>query len=226
MHEPIDQETRPPESWLDERTGSRGIYEAIFLRKIPKVNWAFTLGSATLFVVVNQFVTGILLTVYYVPSVQDAYETVTYIDSTLPMGWLVRGLHHWGATAMVALVILHMLRVIFHGAYKYPREITWLTGVGLLLLTFAFGFTGYLLPWDQKAYWATTVGTRILEVVPFVGDWLLRISRGGDDLSAVTLSRFFGIHVWILPALLLLLLSVHLFLVIRIGISAPPKKDD
>jgi quinol-cytochrome oxidoreductase complex cytochrome b subunit len=226
MHEPIDQETRPPESWLDERTESRGIYEAIFLRKIPKVNWAFTLGSATLFVVVNQFVTGILLTVYYVPSVQDAYETVTYIDSTLPMGWLVRGLHHWGATAMVALVILHMLRVIFHGAYKYPREITWLTGVGLLLLTFAFGFTGYLLPWDQKAYWATTVGTRILEVVPFVGDWLLRISRGGDDLSAVTLSRFFGIHVWILPALLLLLLSVHLFLVIRIGISAPPKKDD
>ncbi|MDH3538679.1 MAG: cytochrome b N-terminal domain-containing protein [Acidimicrobiia bacterium] len=226
MHEPIDQETRPPESWLDERTGSRGIYEAIFLRKIPKVNWAFTLGSATLFVVVNQFVTGILLTVYYVPSVQDAYETVNYIDNTLPMGWLVRGLHHWGATAMVALVILHMLRVIIHGAYKYPREITWLTGVALLLLTFAFGFTGYLLPWDQKAYWATTVGTRILEVVPFVGDWLLRIARGGDDLSAVTLSRFFGIHVWILPALLLLLVAVHLFLVIRIGISAPPKRDD
>ena len=119
MFEPVDQETKPPESWLDERTGSRGIFEAIFLRKIPKVNWAFTLGSATLFVVVNQFVTGILLTVYYVPSVQDAYETVRYIDGTLPMGWLVRGLHHWGATAMVALAVLHMLRVIFHGAYKY-----------------------------------------------------------------------------------------------------------
>ena len=225
MHEPIDQAAATT-TWLDERTGSRGIFEAIFLRKIPKVNWAFTLGSATLFVLVNQFVTGILLTVYYVPSVQDAYETVNYIDNTLPMGWLVRGLHHWGATAMVALAILHMLRVIFHGAYKYPREVTWVTGVVLLLLTFAFGFTGYLLPWDQKAYWATTVGTRILEVVPFVGDWLLRIARGGDDLSAVTLSRFFGIHVWVLPAILLLFLSLHLFLVIRIGISAPPKKED
>jgi quinol-cytochrome oxidoreductase complex cytochrome b subunit len=226
---PIDPQSGaepPPTSWLDERTGSRGIYEAIFLRNIPKVNWLFTLGSATLFVVVNQFITGILLTVYYVPSVQDAYDTVTYIDSSLPLGWLVRGLHHWGSTALVVLAILHMLRIIFHGAYKYPREVTWLTGVVLLLLTFAFGFTGYLLPWDQKAYWATTVGTRILEVVPFFGDWLLRVARGGEELSAVTLSRFFGIHVWILPALMLLLVAVHLFLVVRIGISAPPKKSD
>ena len=227
--EPTDSQSGanpPPTSWLDERTGSRGIYEAIFLRNIPKVNWLFTLGSATLFVVVNQFITGILLTVYYVPSVQDAYDTVVYIDSSLPLGWLVRGLHHWGSTALVVLVILHMLRIIIHGAYKYPREITWLTGVVLLLLTFAFGFTGYLLPWDQKAYWATTVGTRILEVVPFFGDWLLRVARGGEELSAVTLSRFFGIHVWILPALMLLLVAVHLFLVVRIGISAPPKKSD
>jgi quinol-cytochrome oxidoreductase complex cytochrome b subunit len=227
--EPTDSQSGadpPPTSWLDERTGSRGIYEAIFLRNIPKVNWLFTLGSATLFVVVNQFITGILLTVYYVPSVQDAYDTVTYIDSSLPLGWLVRGLHHWGSTALVVLVILHMLRIIIHGAYKYPREVTWLTGVVLLLLTFAFGFTGYLLPWDQKAYWATTVGTRILEVVPFFGDWLLRVARGGEELSAVTLSRFFGIHVWILPALMLLLVAVHLFLVVRIGISAPPKKSD
>ena len=221
--EEVDQTST---SWLDERTGLRSIYETIFLRKIPKVNWWFTLGSATLFVVVNQFVTGILLTVYYVPSVQDAYDTVIYIDNTLPLGWLVRGLHHWGATAMVALAILHMLRVIVHGAYKYPRELTWLTGVVLLLLTFAFGFTGYLLPWDQKAYWATIVGTRIVEVVPVVGDWLLRLARGGEDLSAVTLSRFFGIHVWILPALLLLFVTAHLFLVVRIGISAPPKKED
>ena len=227
--EPTDSQSGadpPPTSWLDERTGSRGIYEAIFLRNIPKVNWLFTLGSATLFVLVNQFITGILLTVYYVPSVQDAYDTVAYIDSSLPLGWLVRGLHHWGSTALVVLVILHMLRIIIHGAYKYPREVTWLTGVVLLLLTFAFGFTGYLLPWDQKAYWATTVGTRILEVVPFFGDWLLRVARGGEELSAVTLSRFFGIHVWILPALMLLLVAVHLFLVVRIGISAPPKKSD
>ena len=226
---PIDRQSdteQPSTSWLDERIGSRSIIGTIFLRKIPKVNWLFTLGSATLFVLANQFVTGILLTVYYVPSVQDAYDTVTYIDSSLPLGWLVRGLHHWGATAMVALAILHMLRIIYHGAYKYPREVTWLTGVALLLLTFMFGFTGYLLPWDQKAYWATTVGTRILDVVPFVGDWLLRAARGGEELSAVTLSRFFGIHVWILPAITLLLVAVHMFLVVRIGISAPPKKED
>ena len=127
---------------------------------------------------------------------------------------------------MVALAILHMLRIIYHGAYKYPREVTWLTGVALLLLTFMFGFTGYLLPWDQKAYWATTVGTRILDVVPFVGDWLLRAARGGEELSAVTLSRFFGIHVWILPAITAVLVAVHMFLVVRIGISAPPKKED
>ena len=213
-------------SWLDERAGTRSVFSALFLRKIPKVNWAYTLGSATLFVVANQFITGILLTIYYVPSPQDAYDTVTYIDSTLPAGWLIRGLHHWGATAMVALVILHMLRVIYHGAYKYPREATWVSGVVLLLLTFAFGFTGYLLPWDQKAYWATTVGTRILEVIPFAGDWLLRVARGGDEVSAVTLTRFFGIHVWVLPALLLLFVAFHLFLVVRIGISGPPKRKD
>jgi quinol-cytochrome oxidoreductase complex cytochrome b subunit len=215
-----------PSSWLDERTGSNQLYKTLFLRKIPKVNWLFTLGSATLFVMVNQFVTGILLTVYYVPSVEDAYDTITYIDSSLPLGWLVRGLHHWGATAMVALVILHMLRIIYHGAYKYPRELTWLTGVALLLLTFAFGFTGYLLPWDQKAYWATTVGTRILDVIPFIGDFLLRAARGGEELSAVTLSRFFGIHVWVLPAVTVLLVAAHLYLVVKIGISAPPKKED
>ena len=218
--------TERTQSWLDERTGSRQIYEGLFLRKIPKVNWAYTLGSATLFVVVNQFVTGILLTIYYVPSPQDAYDTVNYIESGLPAGWLIRGLHHWGATAMVALVILHMLRVIYHGAYKYPRELTWVTGVALLLVTFAFGFTGYLLPWDQKAFWATTVGTRILDTVPFIGDWLLRVARGGDELSAVTLSRFFGIHVWILPAILIVILAVHLFLVVKIGISAPPRREE
>ena len=218
--------TERTRSWIDERTGSSQIWQTLFLRKIPKVNWAYTFGSATLFVVVNQFVTGILLTIYYVPSPQDAYDTVNYIDSGLPAGWLIRGLHHWGATAMVALVVLHMLRVIYYGSYKYPRELTWVTGVALLLVTFAFGFTGYLLPWDQKAFWATTVGTRIVEVVPFIGDWLLRVARGGDELSAVTLSRFFGIHVWILPAILMVLLGIHLFLVVKIGISAPPRREE
>jgi quinol-cytochrome oxidoreductase complex cytochrome b subunit len=213
-------------TWLDERIGWRNVWDAIFLRKIPKVNWLYTLGSASLFVAINQIVTGILLTIYYVPTPDHAYDSIQYITSEVPAGWLIRGLHHWGASAMVVLVGLHMLRVIFHGAYKYPREMTWFSGVLLLLITIGFGFTGYLLPWDQKAYWATTVGTRIAGSAPFVGDWVLRIIRGGEDLSAITLARFFGVHVWALPALLLLLVSFHLYLVIRNGISAVPHRED
>jgi quinol-cytochrome oxidoreductase complex cytochrome b subunit len=212
--------------WLDERLGWRRVWEAIFLRKVPKVNWLYTLGSATLFVAVNQIVTGILLTIYYVPTPDHAYDSVQYITAQVPAGWLIRGLHHWGASAMVILTALHMLRVILHGAYKYPREVTWFSGVGLLLLVLGFGFTGYLLPWDQKAFWATTVGTRIAGVAPFVGDWILRVMRGGEELSAVTLARFFGAHVWILPAGLLSILLVHLYLVVRIGISAVPRRED
>ena len=213
-------------NWLDERVSWRQVWDAIFLRKIPKVNWFYTLGSATLFVAVNQAVTGILLTLYYVPTPDHAYDSVQYITTQLPAGWLIRGLHHWGASAMVILVVLHMLRVIFYGAYKYPREVTWFTGVILLLVVIGFGFTGYLLPWDQKAYWATTVGTRIAGTPPIIGDTILRIMRGGEDLSAVTLARFFGTHVWVLPVTLMLVLSIHLYLVIRIGISAVPTKED
>ncbi len=212
--------------WLDERLGWRRVWEAIFLRKVPKVNWLYTLGSATLFVAVNQIVTGILLTIYYVPTPDHAYDSVQYITTQVPAGWLIRGLHHWGASAMVILTALHMLRVILHGAYKYPREVTWFSGVGLLLLVLGFGFTGYLLPWDQKAFWATTVGTRIAGVAPVVGDWILRVMRGGEELSAVTLARFFGAHIWILPAGLLGLLLVHLYLVVRNGISAMPRRED
>ena len=213
-------------SWLDERLGWRRVWEAIFLRKVPKVNWLYTLGSATLFVAVNQIVTGILLTIYYVPTPDQAYATVRYISTQVPAGWLIRGLHHWGASAMVVLAALHMLRVILHGAYKYPREVTWLTGVGLLLIVLGFGFTGYLLPWDQKAYWATTVGTRIAEVTPLVGRWILLLMRGGQELTGVTLARFYGVHVWALPAGLMLLLLAHIYLVVRIGISAVPRRDD
>jgi quinol-cytochrome oxidoreductase complex cytochrome b subunit len=213
-------------NWFEERLGWRGVWAAIFLRKLPKVNWLYTLGSATLFVAVNQIVTGILLTIYYVPSPDQAYDSVQYITTQVPAGWLIRGLHHWGASAMVVLVVLHMLRVIVHGAYKFPREVTWFTGVVLLLVVLGFGFTGYLLPWDQKAYWATTVGTRIAGTPPLIGDTILRIIRGGEELSAVTLARFFGVHVWVLPATLLLLLGAHLYLVIRNGISAPPEREE
>ena len=177
-------------------------------------------------VMIRQGITGILLTFYYVPDPTHAYDSVVYITTQLPMGWFIRGLHHWGASAMIVLVVAHMLRVFFYGAYKYPREVTWITGVLLFLITIGFGFTGYLLPWDQRAFWATTVGTRIIGVAPGIGDWLLRVARGGEDLSAVTLARFFGTHVWVLPATLLILVGVHLYLVIRNGISAVPGKDE
>lgn len=212
--------------WFDERFGWRSVWETIFLRKVPKVNWFYTLGSATLFTAINQAVTGILLTIYYVPSPDQAYASVQYITSQVPAGWLIRGLHHWGASAMILLTVLHMVRVIVYGSYKYPREVTWFTGVGLLLVVFGFGFSGYLLPWDQKAFWATTVGTRIAEVTPFVGNALLRIMRGGSELTAITLARFFGVHVWFLPATLLILIGIHLYLVIRLGISSVPSREE
>ena len=212
--------------WLDQRVGWKSVWKTVFVRKVPKVNWFYTLGSATLFTAINQIVTGILLTIYYVPSPDQAYDSVQYITTQVSAGWLIRGLHHWGASAMVVLSVLHMLRVIFYGSYKFPREVTWFTGVGLLLVVLGFGFTGYLLPWDQKAYWATTVGTRIAEVTPFVGDLILRVMRGGSELTAVTLARFFGVHVWFLPAALLVLLGIHLYLVVRLGISSLPKRED
>lgn len=213
-------------NWLDERVGWRQVWELIFSRKIPKVNWLYTLGSASLFVALTQGVTGILLTIYYVPTPDHAYDSVQFITTQVPAGWLIRGLHHWGASAMVVLVVLHMLRVIYYGAYKFPREVTWFTGVVLLVVVIGFGFTGYLLPWDQKAYWATIVGTLIAGTPPLVGDFILRIVRGGEELSAVTLARFFGVHVWVLPSVLLILITIHMYLVIRLGISAVPKREE
>ncbi|MFA9406142.1 MAG: cytochrome bc complex cytochrome b subunit [Anaerolineales bacterium] len=213
-------------TWLDDRVGWRTVWNTVFVRKVPKVNWWYTLGSAALFVVILQGVTGILLTIYYVPSPDQAYDSVQYITTQVPAGWLIRGVHHWGASLLVILSVLHMVRVIYYGAYKYPREITWFTGVGLLVVVIGFGFTGYLLPWDQKAFWATTVGTRIAEVTPLVGDTLLRIMRGGQELTAVTLTRFFGVHVWVLPAVLIALLAFHLYLIVKIGISDVPEKGE
>ena len=212
--------------WLDQRLGLTGIYRTVLDRKIPKVNWAFTLGSATLFLVVLQGVTGVFLTVYYVPHPEQAYDSINYIMNDVPFGWLIRGLHHWGATLMVITVVLHMLRTFFYAAYKYPREITWITGVLLLLITLGMGFTGYLLPWNQRAYWATTVGTSIAGTVPWVGPIIEQALRGGTDLSTLTLTRFFSAHIWMLPAALLGLVGVHMYLVIRLGISHIPAADE
>ena len=213
-------------TWLDERLGLKTIYDVVLDRKVPKVNWFYTLGSASLFLFVIQAVTGIFLTVYYVPSPDHAYDSIQYIMNGVTFGWLIRGIHHWGATLMVLVVFLHMLRTFFFASYKYPRELTWLTGVLLLFLTLGMGFTGYLLPWNQRAYWATTVGTEIPGTVPIIGPWITSFLRGGPDLSAVTLTRFFSLHIWWLPAGIVLLISVHIYLIIRLGISSIPKKDD
>lgn len=213
-------------TWLDERLGLTTIYNTVLDRKVPKVNWWFTLGSASLFLFVIQVVTGIFLTVYYVPSPDHAYASIQYIMNEVAFGWLIRGIHHWGASLMVLFVFIHMLRTFYFAAYKYPREITWVTGVFLLLATIGMGFTGYLLPWNQRAYWATTVGTEIPGTAPFIGDFIIRVLRGGSDLSGVTLARFFSVHIWFLPAIIVLLISIHIYLVIRLGISSIPKKED
>jgi len=213
-------------TWLDHRLGLTTIYTTVLDRKVPKVNWWYTFGSATLFLFIMQAVTGIFLSVYYVPSPDHAYESIQYIMNEVAFGWLIRGIHHWGATLMVIFVFIHMLRTFFFAAYKYPRELTWITGVVLLLSTLGMGFTGYLLPWNQRAYWATTVGTSIAGTVPFIGPFIERVLRGGSDLSAVTLARFFSVHIWFIPATITALIGVHLYMVIRLGISAPPKKED
>lgn len=214
--------------WVFERTGLDRVWDALFARHIPEakglVAWIYTLGSASLFVFCVQFVTGILLGMNYVPSPDHAYDSVRFINEQVLLGHFIRGLHKWGATFMVVLVLLHMLRVFFMGAYKYPREATWWVGIGLLMLVMGFSFTGYLLPWDQKAYWATAVGTNIAEQTPVLGEMISLVLKGGPSLGAATLTRFYAFHVLLLPAATALLIAIHLFLVIWHGISEPPKK--
>ena len=213
-------------NWLDERLGLKTIYEVVLDRKVPKVNWFFTLGSASLFLAAMQFITGLLLTFYYVPSPESAYDSIQYIMTGVPFGWLIRGVHHWGASLMVLVVFLHMLRTFYFAAYKYPRELTWITGVVLLILVLGMGFTGYLLPWNQRSYWASMVGTSIAGTVPFIGNFVTQVLRGGTDLSGVTLVRFFSLHIWWIPALVVLTIATHMYMIIRLGISSVPSKED
>jgi quinol-cytochrome oxidoreductase complex cytochrome b subunit len=214
--------------WLDERLGLTDLYKATLDRPEPKGNWWNTLGSASMFLFLLQGATGIFLAVYYTPSPDHAYDSIQYIMNEVAFGWLIRGIHHWGATLMVLVVFIHMLRVFVTASYKYPRELTWLIGCGLLLLTLGMGFTGYLLPMNQRSFWATVVGTSIAGTVPpsWLGEFILKVLRGGTDISALTLSRFFAAHIWMLPAALGGLIGAHVYLVIRHGESAFPEQED
>ncbi len=222
--------------WLDERVDLLGARKALLDRKMPGgLTWWHTLGSATLTVFMVQVVTGIVLAMSYSASPDHAYDSIQYIQHNVLSGALVRGMHHWGASAMVVLVLAHMIRVFTMGSYKYPREVNWVLGVGLFFIVMGFGFTGYLLPWDQKAYWATQVGTNIAGTTPIVGELLVKLLRGGAQLGAATLARFYALHVLVLPVLLVSVVLLHLTLVVRQGIAprahvlekdAPARTDD
>ncbi len=218
--------------WIDERTSLSPLIRWTLFRKVPRgTNWAYTLGTATLFAFLNQAVTGVFLAMWYRPDVNGgAYESVRYINDQVFAGQLVRGMHKWGASLMIILIFLHMARVFFYGAYKYPRELTWVIGVVLLILTLVMGFTGYLLPFDQRSYWATIVGVNINGTGPIIGPFLSDFLRAGPEFGATTLSRFYAIHMLLVPGLIIALIGIHLYLVAKLGTTAPPYlkplKDD
>jgi ubiquinol-cytochrome c reductase cytochrome b subunit len=209
-------------TWLDSRLRLKTIEKTLLDEPIPGgASWSYVFGSATLFLFFLQTVTGMFLAVYYVPSPDYAFDSVQYIQQEVWFGWFVRGLHHWGASAVMTAIGLHMLQVFFDGAYKPPRELMWMVGVVLFLIMMAFGFTGYLLPWDQNAYWATQIGINMVGTVPLIGDFIMPVLRGGETLGALTLSRFFAIHVLMLPAIIILGIMLHLFILRRVGPAGP-----
>jgi ubiquinol-cytochrome c reductase cytochrome b subunit len=210
--------------WLDERLDLAGIRRTLLDREVPdRLTWWHTLGSATLTVFLIQVITGVVLATYYAPSPDHAYDSIHFIDHQVASGALLRGIHHWGASAMVVLILAHAIRVFAVGAYKYPREANWLVGIVLLLVVMGFSFTGYLLPWDQKAYWATAVGTNIGGTTPVVGGYVVTLLRGGAELGSATLTRFYAFHVLWLPLVLGIFVLVHLVIVVRQGIAPLPK---
>jgi ubiquinol-cytochrome c reductase cytochrome b subunit/menaquinol-cytochrome c reductase cytochrome b subunit len=210
--------------WVDERTSLSGAARWMMFRKVPKgTNWFYTLGSATMFAFLSQAVTGVFLAMYYRPDpAGGAYESIRYVTNDVFLGQFVRGMHKWGSSVMVILVFLHMGRTFFFGAYKYPRELNWVIGVVLLILTMTMSFTGYLLPFDQRAYWATIVGVNINGTGPLIGPYLSDFLRAGPEFGATTLSRFYAIHMLLVPGALIALIGAHLYLVAKLGTTAPP----
>ena len=195
----------------------------MLLRKVPKgTNWFYTLGSATMFAFVVQALTGVFLAMYYTPSPVEAYASITNLTNDVFMGEFVRGLHKWGASVMIILIFLHMGRVFFFGAYKYPRELNWVIGVVLIVLTLVMGLTGYLLPFDQRSYWATIVAMNINGTGPIVGPYLADFLRAGAEFESTTLSRFYALHMLLVPGAIIALIGAHLYLVVKLGTTAPP----
>jgi quinol-cytochrome oxidoreductase complex cytochrome b subunit len=212
-----------PLDWLEERSGLVGGIKYFLFRKVPRdVNWMQTLGSATLTAFLVQAVTGVVLAMYYKPDPNSAYESIRHITNDVTLGWLVRGMHRWGASVFIILMFLHMARVFLFGAYKYPRELNWIVGVSLLILGMLEGFTGYLLPWDQTAYWATIVGININATAPFLGPFLAQFLAGGAEIGTDTLSRFYSLHMLVIPGAIAGLILLHLYLVVRLGVTSPP----
>ncbi len=216
-----------PVNWLEERSGLVGGIKYFLFRKVPSdINWFHTLGSATLTAFLVQATTGVVLAMYYSPHPDEAYESIRHITHEVTLGWLVRGMHRWGASVFIILIFLHMARVFLFGAYKYPRELNWIVGVMLLPLAMLEGFTGYLLPWDQTAYWATVVGINLNGTGPIVGPFLAQFLRSGDEIGADTLTRFYALHMLLLPGAIMGLIVLHLYLVIRLGVSSPPWSEE
>jgi quinol-cytochrome oxidoreductase complex cytochrome b subunit len=212
-----------PLDWLEERSGLVGGLKYFLFRKVPgDSGWWHTLGSATLTAFLVQLGTGVILAMYYKPDPNSAYESVQHINNDVTLGWLVRGMHRWGASVFIILIFFHMARVFLFGAYKYPRELNWIVGVLLLPLALLEGFSGYLLPYDQTAYWATVVGININGTAPFLGPFLAQFLRSGSEIGGDTLSRFYSLHMLLLPGAIMGLIGLHLFLVVKTGVSSPP----
>ena len=212
-----------PLDWLEERSGLVGGVKYFLYRKVPAdTTWWHTLGSATLTAFIVQAVTGAILAMYYKPDAENAYASIQNITNEVTLGWLVRGMHRWGASVFIILMFFHMARVFMFGAYKYPRELNWIIGVLLLVLGMLEGFTGYLLPWDNTAYWATVVGINLNATAPFLGPFLAQFLQGGAQITSETISRFYALHMLLLPGAIIGLITRHLCLVVRLGVSSPP----
>ncbi|MGZ8666150.1 MAG: cytochrome b [Solirubrobacterales bacterium] len=209
--------------WVDQRTGVTGFLTGMLYRKVPKgTNWFYTLGSATLFAFIIQAITGVFLAMFYTPSTTQAYGSVVHLTNDVFLGEFVRGMHKWGASVMIILIFVHMARTFFFGAYKYPREINWVIGVVLLILTMVMGLTGYLLPFDQRSFWATIVANNITGTGPVIGPYLADFLRAGPEIGATTLARFYALHMLAIPGLIIALIGAHLYLVVKLGTTAPP----